>query len=133
MRGTKIIGGAIAGLVVVVMVVALPDTEVPAIPPPVTLRSEAERPERDRNSLVIVPEPVFEGVPGDDSQTPIEMDSPDDPPEPSPLSDDDSGPEDSPDETSASTLAEDVEDGSALPVDSADTVDSPDLADSPDD
>lgn len=140
MKTTRIAGGLAAGMVVIVVVAALPGAEVPALPPPVTLRSDVVVPENGRSSLVITPEPVFEDVGDAQPEAPLEIASPDEDP-----ADTQAVSGDSPDDAEIQEPTEDASVDSpddlgenSDPIESADSpdadsVDSPDSADSPDD
>lgn len=123
-------------MVVVVVIAGLPAAEVPALPPPVTLRSELVVPERDRTSLVVSPEPVFEGAGVDQTETPLEVASPDEGPGGTQAVSGDSPDTEIPEPTAVDSPDETPVPGDGPdPTESADSpdADSPDGADSPDD
>lgn len=79
MRALRWLSGAVVFVIAVAGMVTFSNQEVPALPPPVTLRSAVPgNPGPESRELVVTPEPVFEQAVGEQAQTPIEVDSPDD-------------------------------------------------------
>lgn len=135
MKALRWLSGAVVFVVAVAGMVVFSNQEVPALPPPVTLRSAVPGiPRPELRELVVTPEPVFEQAVGEQVQTPIEVDSPDDGDDSEPVvtTADDVGVE-----SAASPDDDDATDSPASPADLPDSpADSPDSgvesADSPD-